>query len=394
VTNLKRCTVLLSTLIMVFVLLAPALVAQGRTLAAGGPGAAAQRKALKAAYAKEAAKLGLPAIQPRPVVPINQITQVNTAKYKKPAPYTIAFASQGPTNSWARIYDYVFKYRLDSKYKRMVKNYYYTDAGGNAGKQVSDINDLLVRRPDILVVTPLGAAVKGPVERAARMGIPVVFCADAAPTNKFISLVNRDNYLNGALEAEWLVQQLHGKGAIIAESGIAGVDTAIQRYNGAMSVFSKHPSIHILSHVYADWSPTKGKEVTDAVLAAHPKIDGVWSDSGLQMAGAIQSFVSAHRTIPPMTGEPFNGFLRLAKQYHVKFLAVDFPPIQSAVCADTAIRILQGKPVSNYVNVPALTVTSKNLGKYYNSSYTDDMWSDLLGFMPKSQLAKLGLVKG
>jgi len=57
--------------------------------------------ALATAWANDWATLGItnPGITPTD----KGITTVDTTKYKKDGPYTIAFASQGPTNSWATI---------------------------------------------------------------------------------------------------------------------------------------------------------------------------------------------------------------------------------------------------------------------------------------------------
>jgi len=102
----------------------------------------------------------------------------------------------------------------------------------------------------------------------------------------------------------------------------------------------------VLGHTYADWSPTKGKQATEAFLAGNPQIDGIWSDSGITMVGAIER--SRKRSDDsPMTAEPLNGFLRLAKENNVEFLAVGFPPGQAARCADTAISVLKGESVPN-----------------------------------------------
>jgi ribose transport system substrate-binding protein len=359
--------------------------------AAQGDLAARQREALQQAYAAEAQKFGLPAIVPQPKVPFDRITLVDTSRYRKNPPFKIAHASQGPTNSWARLYDAAFEYQLRTKHKDVLGELFYADANGNADKQINDIEDLLARRPDVLVVTPLGAAVRGPVERAAGQGVPVVFCADAAPTERFISLVNRDNYLNGALFAEWLAKRLNYQGKILMYSGIAGSDTAEVRLRAARDVFKKYPEIQELGHAYADWTPVKGKQVTEAFLAAHSQVDGIWSDSALMMVGAIEAFAEAKRPIPPMTTEPLNGFLRLAREHNVEFLAVGFPPGQAAQCADTAVTVLQGEAVPNYVNVGAISFTQSEIDRWYKPDFSDDLWVDIVEVLPESELERLGL---
>jgi ABC-type sugar transport system substrate-binding protein len=318
---------------------------------------------------------------------------VDTAGFEKEPPYTVAWAAQGPTNSWAVIYDAQVQYLVDSKYADIIDNFLYADANGNADKQVNDIEDLLAQQPDVLVVTPMGQAIKGGIERAMEQGIPVILCTGEVDTEDgFVSYVDRDNYLNGAMFAEWVAKQIDYQGKIIMESGIAGAPTAENRLRGARDVFAKYPDIEILGHAYADWSPVKGKQVTEAFIAAHPQIDAVWSDSALMMVGAIEAFKEAGRPIPPMSSEPLNGFLRLAKENNVEFLAVGYPPNHSAKCLDVAVSVLQGTAVPNFVNIEVAVFDNTTLDEWYRPGYSDDLWVDLPQYtLPDEKLIELGL---
>jgi ribose transport system substrate-binding protein len=361
---------------------------QGEEPGGGGGGQTGEVSAeemanLRQAWEKDPGELGLPALEP----PNDQITVVNTEKYKKDGPYKIAFASQGPTNSWAQIYDTALRARAEEYGNVEVL---YADAGGKADKQVNDIEDLLVQQPDALIVTPLGAAVKAPVERAAAQNIPVVLCTGRVDTNAFVTRVDRDNRLNGALTALWVGEQLKGKGNIIMLSGIAGVPTAEDRLASARQIFrEKYPGIKILAHEYTNWSPTEGKRVMEGLLVAHPKIDAIWSDSGIQDIGVIQAFTEAGRPIPPMTAEPLNGFLKLAKQYKVPFMAVGYPPEHSARCLEAAVDALQGKPLPSFINVDAPLVTNEKIDEFVRANCSNDLWvpSDL----PPAKLQELKL---
>lgn len=350
--------------------------------------ALAEQQALLKAYAEQPAKFGLPEIRP----PARAFSIIDTSKYKKDPPYTVAWASQGPTNSWAVIYDEQVRYSLSSKYKDIVGKFLYADGNGNADKQVSDIEDLIAQKPDVLVVTPLGQAIKGGIEKAMDQGIPVILCTGEVKTDKFVSYVDRDNYLNGAMFAEWVAKQINYKGNIIMESGIAGAPTAENRLRGAKDVFAKYPDIKILGHAYADWSPVKGKQVTEAFIAANPQIDAMWSDSALMDVGAIEAFKEAGRPIPPMSAEPLNGFLRLAKENNVKFLAAGYPPNHSAACLDAAIDVLQGKSVTNFKNIEVAVFDNTEVDKWYRPGYSDDLWVDLPQYtLPDDVLIKLKL---
>jgi ribose transport system substrate-binding protein len=299
------------------------------------------------------------------------ISPVDTSKYKKEGPYTIAFASQGPTNSWATIYDEALKAHA----KELGVTIEYAGADGKEDKQVGDINDLLAKKPDALIVTPMGPSVKAPIERAAAAGIPVILCTGTVDTTANVSRVDRDNRLNGALTAEWIAEQLGGKGSIVMLSGIAGVPTAEARKAAAEEVFAKYPDIKILDKQYTNWSPTDGKKVMEQLLAKYgDQIKAIWSDSGLQDVGVIQVYKDAGKQVPPITAEPVNGFLKLAKDNNVTFAAVGYPPTHSTECLDTALAALKGETVTSFVNVDVPLFTNKEIDKYVRTTCSDDLW--------------------
>ncbi len=341
--------------------------------------------ALAQAWENDWAKAGLtnPGLAPTDA----GIVEVDTSQYKKDGDLTIGFASQGPTNSWATIYDETLKAHA----AELGVTIEYAGADGKEDKQVNDINDLLAKNIDALIVTPMGPAVKAPIERAAAEGIPVILCTGIVDTTANVSRVDRDNRLNGALTAEWIAQQLGGKGKIIMLSGIAGVPTAETRKAGAEEVFALYPDIEILDKQYTNWSPTEGKTVMEQLLTKYgDEIDAIWSDSGLQDIGVIQVYNEAGKEIPPMTAEPINGFLKLAKENNVKFLAVGYPPTHSADCLDTAVAALQGAPVSSFVNVDVPVFSDAENDQYVKMDCSDDLWLPA-GLLSDELLASLKL---
>jgi ribose transport system substrate-binding protein len=157
----------------------------------------------------------------------------------------------------------------------------------------------------------------------------------------------------------------------------------------AREVFANYPDIEILGHAYSDWSISKAKSDAEAFLAAHPEIDGIWSDSAFMAWGAVEAFAEAGRPIPPMTAEPLNGFLGLAKEHDVEFYAIGYPPAQSIECVDAAVKVLQGESVPKHTPIgEVLEFTNEELDEYYRPDMSDDLWVDYL--LPDEQLEELG----
>ena len=61
-----------------------------------------------------------------------------------------------------------------------------TDAGGDTAKQIADVDDLLTRGVDALVIPPAVADALGPaIERAYDAGIPVMVFQSSPGTDKY-----------------------------------------------------------------------------------------------------------------------------------------------------------------------------------------------------------------
>lgn len=329
-----------------------------------------QSNLLLQAFENDPQQLGLDPIEPPDYA--HDIVNVDTSQYKIDGTPRIAFAIQAPEFSWPATYNAAVEARQREAYPDI--DLIISGTGlGETDTQVATIEDLLVQQPDALIITPL-TDVSGPVEQAAAQGIPVVLCTGTAETDAYVTRVDRDNYLNGAIGAEWVAREIGGAGKIVMLGGPAGVPTAEARFEGSHSVFSQYPDIEILAEENTSWDAASGKEIMQALLTQYDDIDAVWADGGGQAVGAIEAFKDAGREIPPFTAEPLNGFLRLASEEGFPFVAVGYPPSHSAACLDAAMAILAGETVPSFINVEVPLFDQTGLDEWYRPDCVDDLW--------------------
>jgi len=383
-----RRTAMVLAAVSVLLLSACSSQKEGSQGASSGPnGCCRQNSGAKARYDASwrsgAKQLGLSGV----TAPDIKLCDVDTSKYKKKPTngrYRIAFAAQGPTNSWALENEEAFKYHAQ---QRNVDEL-YASANGDATKQVDNIQQLTSQKPDAMVVVPMGPGITGQVRAAASQKIPVVLCAGRLDGNSgAISTVARSYELQSTLWAEWLVKQLNGKGKIAMLSGIAGVPTAEYQKAAAEKVFAKHPGIQVVTKQYTDWSPTKAKTVAASLVSKN--LDGIWSDSGISDLGVVEAYQAAGKPVPPVTGDSSNAFLKAVKGKAVKFALSAFPPEQSTQCLDVALDALAGKPVPNVVNVDSAAYTDADINKYARPQCSDNLW--VPSTLPEALLRKLKL---
>lgn len=290
-----------------------------------------------------------------------EVAFVDTSKFKKEPPYTIGFSNASISNIWAVGYLHALEHAAE-KNKALIKKLIITDANDDPAKQVADIQDLMQRGVDILIVRPSTEAVDRAVVRATKAGLPVVLGDRRVPSEDFVSFVTADDWAMGRNMAQWMVEKLGGKGNVVLLSGIAGASPAELRAKAAMEVFNSYPDIKVLDRQFTDWSPAKGKTVMAALIQKYGKdINGVWADAGLQGSGAIEAYVAAgyaDGTIPPITCQDLNACWVNAIQHKVPMMSIDNPPAGGGTALDVALKVLQGIPVAhNYFIDTLVTVT-------------------------------------
>ena len=377
------------------VLLAACGTEQEGSPAAGGGGGAGGEECANAeeaqaqyeqAWTEAADQLGLEDLEPTE----EQVCEVDTSEWaaepKSGDSYRIAFAAQGPTNSWAMTNEEAFRYRADELGVEVL----YAAANGDATVQVDNIQQLASQDPDAMVVVPMGEGITGQVQAAAEQGIPVVLCAGRLGEDSgAVSTVTRQYELLGTMYAEWLAQEIGGEGQVAVLSGLAGVPTAEFQKAAALEVFERYPDIEVVTEQYTEWSPTVAKTVAANLVTQFPDLDAIWSDSGYGDLGVVQAYQEAGRPVPPMTGDAINAFLKAVQGTDVRFALSSFPPEQSMECLDTAMSILEGEPVLDKVYINSPSFTHEDLEEYVRPQCSDGLFVPPM--LPEEELERLEL---
>lgn len=319
-------------------------------------------------------------------------TAVDTSKWKKPGPYTLAGLTQGPINGWGLTWDVTMQY--EGEHNPDVKSLQVLPANGDPNKEIALMEDVVKQKPDAILLDPLGrAALAASVSRAMAAGIPVIVCGNGVEGKKYVSYTDIDLYAVAYSAADALAKRMGEKGNVVMFHGIPGVDAAETWKKAAEDAFKNYPNIKIVGSEYANWSVATGKEKAAALLAANPQIDGVWSGGSEMATGAILAFQDAGRP-QPLYGvdNPTNGFLRLAKENGIKFNAFPDPPAPiSKACVDTAVKVLKGEPVNKFEALPAEGYDETQVDQHYDPELNDDFVPPMAA--PKEAYLSAGMAR-
>ena len=281
----------------------------------------------------------------------------DAAEFQKDPPYVVGFSNASISNIW-RVGLLHSLQQAVADNSDVISELLVTDANDDPAKQVSDIQDLLERDVDILIVSAASSdALDRAVTGAMMRGVPVVMVDRRVTSDNFTSFVTASDFALGRNTALWLAEKLGGEGNIVMLSGIAGASPAELRLSAAREVLAQFPGINVLDVQYTDWSPARGKQVMAALIQRFgDDIDGVWADSGLQGSGAIEAFVDAgyeDGNIPPHTCGDLNGCLRLAVEHDVPAMSFDYPPSMGYTSVEVALSVLAGGVVPKIYEINA-----------------------------------------
>ncbi len=303
------------------------------------------------------------------------------AKYKKAGPYVVGLSNVSPSNA--------FKVAMVAEFEAFCKNnpdlikeYYITDAGGQVAKQIADIEDLIARKVDILMVTAASPTAISPVvDKATDAGIFTVTFDNIVTTDKVVLKVEADETGIGTKNMDWLAKKLGGKGKIVMLGGIKGTSSAQLRWDGALEVLKQYPGIELIGEAWVNWAFDRGKAAMESFLAANPEIDGVWTDGGGSAQGALTAMLEAGR-VSEIVGTASNGYAKLwvelKKSRGFESFTATNPPYCSVTALKYALDALAGKTVPRYIKTELSIMDNSNVEQFVKPDFNDMFWVDTL----------------
>lgn len=303
-------------------------------------------------------------------------TTGTTGTAKQP-PYVIGVSNVSVANSFRvqmiEEIKYAGKQRPD-----MIKEVIVTDAGGDANKQISDIEDLVTRKVDALLVAPASdTAVTPAVEQAIAAGIPVIVFNSDLKSDKVVARAFPPYHDWARITTDWLGKTMNGKGNVIALRGIAGLAAEADEWAGVQEALKAYPDIKMVCTEYADWAFDKAKTAVANCLANHPDVNGVLSIGDAMTWAAAESLKDQGYDVTkiPMIGiGGSNGFLKYWQANNLNAYVIADPTDIGVTALDAAVDTLQGKAVKPMLTPTQYDINNSTLGKFVKPDLPDSAW--------------------
>ena len=173
------------------------------------------------------------------------------------------------------------------------------DAGDDAAKQTSDIEDLVASGISVLIVNPVDSdAVTGAVEFAKSKGVKVISVDRAVNGVDIECQIASDNVLGAELATQFIVDTL-GEGAVVAElEGVTGASAAIDRSQGFHNIADA--KLQVVARQTANFARAEGMSVMENMLQANPDIQAVFAANDEMALGAMEAITGAGKKVMVM----------------------------------------------------------------------------------------------
>jgi ribose transport system substrate-binding protein len=254
-----------------------------------------------------------------------------------------------------------------------------TDANFKPEKQVSDIETVLAKKPDIIISIPTDpVATADAYRKAARQGVKLVFMDNVpkgfTPGKDYVSVVSADNYGNGVASAHLMAQQLKGKGKIGVVFHEADFFVTKQRYEAFQkTIAEQYPDIEVVAKQGIAGPDFAGdaEKVASAMLTRNADLDAIWAVWDVPAEGVLAAARANGRDDLDVTTIDLgqNVAIDMAKGGPIKGLGAQRPFDQGVTEATLAGYGLLGKQAPPYVAVNALPVTPSSLGSAWKTVY-------------------------
>jgi ribose transport system substrate-binding protein len=172
-------------------------------------------------------------------------------------------------------------------------------AENDPSQEVTNVQNIITRKPDGLIVSPIDPnALVPPVKQAKAAGIPTVDVTDdIAPSGQqyLLTSMSSDYGDTGRIKAQFIAKELHGQGKIAVVHLIRGLAFTEEQWKGAQEVFAKYPGIQIAGQIYAGAAASdKGLNAAQNLLTAHPDLSAIYVDNDPLALGVIQAIKQRH----------------------------------------------------------------------------------------------------
>lgn len=262
-----------------------------------------------------------------------------------------------------------------------VKSVIATEAHDDMNKQLADVEDLLSKNIDILILNPKDPKGLVPATKAAtRAGVPVIIMDSSIdPSADYVTTVQSNNLANGELIGEWLASSMKGQRIRMALlSGTQGNPVGKERREGVFRGIIEQQlrdtntsGFEILTQGWGNWTHEGGLKAMEDILVARPDANVLLCENDSMCLGALKAISEAGRKGKILVLAAADGqkeAYEAIRRGEYGATGLNDPALVGGTAVEVALGYLSGK--RDYPRIyytPAAAITKANVEKYYRA---------------------------
>lgn len=254
----------------------------------------------------------------------------------------------------------VMKQAFDEAGRSIGAELFVTDARHDVTKQINDIEDLIQKRIDILLLNPTDSVGIEAAVRAAKQAGVVVVAVDAQASGPVDAFVGSKNYDAGRLAGEHLGKVLNGRGNVAILDGIPVVPI-LERVRGFKDGIAQYPGLKLVATQNGKQERSIALSVTENMIQSHPDLAGIFSVNDGGALGALAAIDASGRKIALVSVDGLAEVVgAIGKGGAFKGTVAQFPRDQVRIALGIALAKKWGANVPKEIPIDVKLLTPEN----------------------------------
>lgn len=170
-----------------------------------------------------------------------------------------------------------------------------TNANGDLNQQISDIDSLILRKPDVIIVTPTNSDSAAPgIEAIAEAGIPSIVIDFSAGTDKYTVWFGGQQVTSGTVAGNYMQSLLDSNPDLKLNCGIIVGSFSMQTTQPRIDLITEAcPELNVIATAEAGFAADTAMGVCEDWLQAYPDMNCIYAFNDDMAIGVIQALKAA-----------------------------------------------------------------------------------------------------
>lgn len=233
-----------------------------------------------------------------------------------------------------------------------------TDAQDDSSKQINDIDDLIGRKVQAILINPTDSdAVVSAIQAANNANIPVLTIDRGANGGVIASHIASDNVAGGEMAGKYLMKLVGAGAKVIELEGIPGASATRDRGAGFNNIASGR--LDVVARQTANFNRAEGLTVTENILQGNKGVKGLFAHNDEMALGAVQALQAAGMNDVLVVGfDATDEAVQAVQNGSLAATVAQQPALIGSLGVETAHKVLLGMTVAEQIPVP-LSIVEK-----------------------------------